>query len=195
MARRALGLAAVLLFASACASTTLAQVYKVPEAGPKPTKVLVVAVLPQETSRRIMETELAKRLRNRGLQAELSTTLAPDGKTLDRAAVEELVRREGFDAVVVSRYAGTQESTQYVSPSYSMGFYGYYGMAYSAAYSPGYVVENQTVQVETLLYRTEGEGKLIWGAVSETFNPSNPQAAIQDVANAVTERMASDKVI
>jgi hypothetical protein len=195
MARRVMGVAVVMLLTSACASTTLSQVYKVPEPGPKPTKVLVVAVLPQQTSRRILETELARRLKGQGMQAALSTDLAQDGQTLDRAAVEELVRREGFDAVLVSRYAGTQESVSYVSPTYTGGFYGYYGMAYSAAYSPGYTVQNETVRVETLLYRAEGEGKLVWGAVSESFNPSNAHEVIQDVASAVTDRMAADKVI
>jgi hypothetical protein len=200
MTRRMVAMAAGLLLASGCASTKLAQVWKAPQPGPPARKVLVVAVVPSETSRRMMEGTLSDRLNKRGLQAVPANSIAPEGQALDRPKLEELVRREGFDAVLVSRYAGTTDSATYmpggpVGSSASMGFYGYYGALYPTVYSPGYVVQNETVNVETMLYRSEGKGELVWSTTSETFNPTSPYKAIEDISGAVVERMAQDKVI
>jgi hypothetical protein len=192
--------AALALLLMSCASTKLAQVWKAPQSGPPARKVLVVAVVPSETSRRMMEGTLSDRLKKRGLEAVPVNALTQDGQALDRAKLEELVHREGFDAVLISRYAGTTDSATYVpggpvGSSASMGFYGYYGALYPTVYSPGYVVQNETVNVETMLYRSEGKGELVWSTTSETFNPTSPYKAIEDISGAVVERMASDKVI
>jgi hypothetical protein len=199
--RRMRGAAAALgLLLLACASTKLAQVWKAPQPGPPPRKVLVVAVVPQETSRRQMEGALVERLQKRGLQAVPVNALAPDGQPLDRAKVEELVRREGFDGVVVSRYAGTTDSTSYVpggpvgNPA-ALGFYGYYGALYPTVYTSGHVVQNETVNVETMLYHAQGKGELVWSTTSQTFNPNSPSQTIEEISGAVVERMAQDKVI
>lgn len=195
MARRVMGICMALLLASACASTKLSQVYKQPDPGPRPTKVLVVAVVPQETSRRALEGEFTKKLKAHGVEAAASAEFVPEGKALDRAKVEELVRQNGFDGVLVSRYTGTKESTTY-SPGMYTGFYGYYGFAYGAAYSPGYTYTNETVKAETMLFRVDGgEGKMQWGALSESFNPSSPYEVIQEVTDAVVKQMANDKVL
>src|SRR5215217_7272847 len=114
MTRRMVAMAAGLLLASGCASTQLAQVWKAPQPGPPARKVLVVAVVPSETSRRMMEGTLADRLKKRGLEAVPGNSLTPAGEALDRAKLEELVRRDGYDAVLVSRYAGTTDSTTYM---------------------------------------------------------------------------------
>ena len=196
MAPRAMSLAMGLVLASACAGTKLAQVWKAPDPGPRPTKVLVVAVVPQEMARRSLEGEFAQQLQGRGLEVGRGSDLAPEGKPLDRAGVEALVRRDGFDAVLVSRYAGTKDSTSYVpvGPT-TMGFYGAYDSFYGTAYGPGQTVQNETVSVETLLYRTEGEGRLVWSTLSETFNPTSPYAAINELGGAVMERMVKDGVL
>lgn len=189
-----------LLLSLGCASTKLAHVWKAPEPGTPPRKVLVVTVVPSENSRRMMEGALAKRLEQRGLQAVQAHTLAPEGEPLDRARVEELVRQEGFDGVVVSRYAGTRDSASYVpggavgNPA-MMGFYGYYDALYPTVYAPGAVKQNETMSVETMLYRAQGKGELVWSTTSETFNASSPYKAIEDISDAVVKRMAEDKVI
>lgn len=188
------------LLLMSCASTKLAQVWKAPQGGPPARKVLVVAVVPSETSRRMMEGTLTDLLKKRGLQAVPVNTIEPKGQALDRAKLEELVRRDGYDAVLVSRYTGTRDSATYVPGGYvgnadAMGFYGYYGALYPTVYAPGAVVQNETVNVETMLYRSEGKGALVWSTTSETFNPTSPYKAIEDISGAVVERMAEDKVI
>ena len=203
MTPRALRTAAALLglwLCGACASTKLAQVWKAPQPGPPAKKVLVVAVVPQPQQRRTLEGEFVELLKARGLEAAPGSELAPEGKPLARAGVEELVRRGGYDAVLVSRYAGTNTTATYVpggtvGDPMGMGFYGYYDALYPTVYSPGALVQNETVNVETMLYRTEGKGELVWSTTSETFNPSSPYKAIEDISAAVVKRMAEDKVI
>lgn len=203
MTGRAMGTAAALLglcLCGACASTKLAQVWKAPQPGPPVKKVLVVAVVPQPQQQRTLEGEFVELLKARGVQAAPGHALAPEGKPLDRAGVEELVRREGFDAVLVSRYAGTSTTATYVPGGHvgdptGMGFYGYYDALYPTVYAPGALVQNETVNVETMLYRSEGKGELVWSTTSETFNPTSPYSAIEDIGAAVVERMSKDKVI
>jgi len=175
-------------------------VWKAPEPGPPARKVLVLAVVPQPTQRRTLEGELAQRLKARGLQAVPGNQLAPENEPLDRARVEELVRREGFDAVLVSRYAGTSDSTKYVpggvvGDPMTMGLYGYYDHLYPTVYTPGHVQQNETVYVETMLYRAEGKGQLVWSTTSQSLNPTSPIKVIEAIGEAVVDRMAEDKVI
>ena len=191
---------ALLLLCPACASTKLAQVWKEPQPGPPARKVLVVAVVPQPTQRRTLEGEFAELLQQRGLQAVPANQLEPDGQRLDRARVEELVRSQGFDAVLISRYAGTSDTTRYVpggpvGDPMDMGLYGYYGQLYPTVYTPGHVQQNETVSVETMLYRTAGKGQLVWSTTSQSLNPTSPYKVIEDIGNAVVKRMAEDKVI
>jgi hypothetical protein len=80
------------------------------------------------------------------------------------------------------------------NPAY-MGFYGYYDALYPSVYAPGAVVQNETLSVETMLYHAQGKGELVWSTTSETFNPSSPYKAIEDISGAVVKRMAEDKVI
>jgi hypothetical protein len=197
---RAAAAALALLLPLGCASTKLADVWKAPDPGTPPRKVLVVAVVPSQTNRRMMEGELAERLQQRGLKAVSISSLTPEGPPPDRAQVEALVQRDGFDAVIVSRYAGAEDSVEYVpggpvgNPA-MMGFYGYYGALYPTVYTPGAVIQNETVHVETMLYRAQGKGELVWSTTSQTFNPTSPYKAIEDISGAVVSRMAKDKVI
>jgi hypothetical protein len=113
--------------------------------------------------------------------------------------VEEIVKREGFDAVLLSRLVDVHREAHYVPSGYATyggaGFYGYYGYAWPATYSPGYVTESTNVQVETQLFRTAGNGQLVWSTVSETVDPSGVDDAAEGIAGAVVGRLAEDKVL
>ena len=77
----------------------------------------------------------------------------------------------------------------------TMGLYGYYDHLYPTVYTPGHVQQNETVSVETMLYRTAGKGQLVWSTTSQSLNPTSPYKVIEDIGNAVVKRMAEDKVI
>ena len=60
-------------------------------------------------------------------------------------------------------------------------------------HSPGYLKEEKKVRIETNLYViSSGEGELVWTAVTDTFNPSNPKKAINHLVKLVVRQMQSD---
>ncbi len=189
------------LLGTSCASTSLQGVWKAKDTGGEVKKVLVIALTRSGTGRRALERQFVARLQQEKTVAVDSSRFDPEGGKLDRAAVEELVKREGFDAVLLSRLVDVHREAHYVPTGYAGygpyggGFYGYYGYAYPTVYSAGYVAESTSVQVETQLFRTEGEGRLVWSTVSETLDPSSVEGAASDVAGAVVKRMREDKIL
>ena len=192
---------ALLLFTlgAGCASTSLQGVWKTPDTGGKVNKVLVIGLTRSDTGRRALERQFVSHFSQHKTQAVDSSHFQPDGAKLDRAMIGEIIKREGFDAVLLSRLVDVHKEAHYVPSGYATyggaGFYGYYGYAWPGVYSPGYVSESTNVQVETQLFRTAGEGKLVWSTISETVDPSGIDDAAGGIAGAVVGRLAEDKVL
>jgi hypothetical protein len=184
-----------------CASTQLSTVWKDPNLGKQPfQKVMVIAMAQEESVRRSAEDAFVRALAKGKTQAVASYTVFPQNAVQDTAALKQLIGQSGCDGVVVYRLVGVDKSQDYVpgaayysSPYYS-SFYGYYGWSAPTTYSPGYVVENTTVVVESAAY-TLNPARLLWTARSETFNPSNAQTLIKDVTSASVSAMKGEGLI
>ena len=85
----------------------------------------------------------------------------------------------------------------YAAPfPYYNTFYGYYGAVYPVVYSPGYLKEEKRVRIETNLYVISSqEGELVWTGVTDTFNPSNLDKAINKLVKLVVKQMQSEGVL
>lgn len=60
-------------------------------------------------------------------------------------------------------------------------------------YTPGYLKEERKVRIETNLYLTSsGEGELVWTGITDTFNPSNIDKAIDRLVKLVVKQMQRD---
>jgi len=105
--------------------------------------------------------------------------------------------------VVVSRLIKVENTVTYIPGSayvapfpYYNTFYGYYGAVYPAVYSPDYLREEKKVRIETNLYVISSqEGELVWTGVTDTFNPSNVQKAINGLVKLVVKQMQSDEAL
>ncbi len=63
-------------------------------------------------------------------------------------------------------------------------------------YSPDYLREEKKVRIETNLYVISSqEGELVWTGVTDTFNPSNVQKAINGLVKLVVKQMQSDEAL
>ncbi len=184
------------LLAASCTTTNMVQVWRNPNYTPAPVKrVLVIAVLPQDTYRVIFESALVQAFNGQGFPATPAFSVFPPGP-LNRDQVAEYVKAQGIDLVVVMRLS-KQTDVQYVPPSvmyvppppYFRGWYGFYGYGYSAVYSPGYYTENPVVVAETNVYSAHADPEpLVWSGSSSTFNFS--QAT--DAANSVAQTLVTD---
>ena len=198
------GLVVVALVAASCASRNkVVSEWKDPAYSARSgQKVVVMAVAENEISGRIWETEMSKQLAGRGFEViSGSSILGTTGTRPDSAAVAQKVTDSGADLVVVTRMlAVDKESTYipgqtYVSPGlYWNGYYGLYTHAYSALETPGYIEQNTIVKLETSVFDV-ATGKLVWGGLSESFNPSSTESLAESMSRKVVHRLEDSGLI
>jgi hypothetical protein len=128
--------------------------------------------------------------------------LRPDASPLNLNYVREQIKSFKIDAVVVSRLVSIKDSVTYIPPDYGFPypyygtFYGYYGAISPIVYSPGYLIEEKTVRIETNVYAiTPPDGQLVWTGTSDTFNPKDAQKVIKEVVKLVSAELTKSEVI
>lgn len=165
-------------------------------------KIVVMAVAENEINGRIWETEMSKQLQSRGFQALAgSALLGATGTRPDSAAVAQKVADAGADLVFVTRVlAIDKESTYipgntYVAPgTYYGGYFGLFTHAYTAIETPGYIQQDTIVRLETSVFDVQ-TGRLVWGGVSESFNPGSTSSLAANMALKIIHRLERSGVI
>ncbi len=172
MKRKILLPAIVMALLVACGpSTKLSKSWMDPSVTPatwKPfEKVLVLGLIKDDVTRRIVEDKLAAQFPGRSMQSYkyLSATDTVDSQ------VEEKLLKDGFDGVVYMRLANVEQSTSYVPGTTYGGFYGYRGYGYGMHGTQGYYQEDKTYNVETNIYSVQ-PAKLLWSGTTSSVNPS-----------------------
>jgi len=166
-------------------------------------RVLALGLSDKAKIRADFEDALAAQLAETGLETIPGNTilLRPEDSHLDLAYLKTQVRENKLDAVVVSRLIKVDNTvtyvpgTAYVPPPlpYYGTFYGYYGAVYPMVYTPGYLKEEKKVRIETNLYVvSSGEGELVWTGITDTFNPTDVNKAIDRLVKLVVKQMRSD---
>lgn len=158
-----------------------------------PNKTLVIAMVKDETSRRVIEDQLVKRAS--GTAVASYTILSTDMlKEASEDALKKTIADGKFTHVILMRLADVEKETSYV-PGTTTSFYGGYGRYYgygAGMYStPGYYTTDKNYFVETTVY-TINPDKLIWTGTTKTVNPSKLDKAVNDIADVVTEKMKKD---
>jgi protein-S-isoprenylcysteine O-methyltransferase Ste14 len=188
---RLLLLALPLCAALACATTRIETQWQEPglAAGQLAfRRVIALAQVDDETTRRVAEDELARVIASgpgaqaRGMQAEPAYRTIPSAELGDVAALRAKVEAAGYDGAVVLRLVSDQERVTYVP--------GHYEVMWGAAvrYEPGYTDVDRIVRIETTLYSIR-EGKPLWSGVSRTLNPRDVRKLVDDVVRAVGQEL------
>jgi hypothetical protein len=166
-------------------------------------RVLALGLSDKARVRADFEDALAAQLAETGVETIPGNTilLRPEGSHLDLQYLKTQVRENKLDAVVVSRLIKVDNTvtyvpgTSYIPPPlpYYGTFYGYYGAVYPVVYTPGYLKEEKKVRIETNLYViSSGEGELVWTGITDTFNPSDVNKAIDRLVKLVIKQMRRD---
>lgn len=191
--------AAVLLFCTACATTTFKSTWKAPDAGQVDyagEKVAAVFVSSEESTRRVAEDALAKEFSAHGMVGVASYTLLASGELSDQARSRTALLDAGCTASVVMRITGEEErirSSGYSSVQYApYPAYSHWGSG--VAYQANSFTTDTIVCVETLVYDLE-QDKLLWAGKSETFEPSEIDEFVVDLATAAAEEMRAAGLI
>ena len=180
-------------------STEIVKTWQEPNATLSPStagKTLVMAMVKDETSRRVIEDQLVKRL---GANAHASYVAFPSDmlKTVGNEKFAEHLKAEKYNHVILMRLADVEKETSYV-PGSPAGYYGgygrYYGYGYGMYSTPGYYTTDKNYFVETTVFSVEPD-KLLWTGTTKTVNPSKIEKTVNDIADVVAEKMRNDKFL
>jgi hypothetical protein len=173
---------AVAALALACTSTRLNSVYVAPGyAGGAFERLMIVGLAESEGGRVQYENAFADKLAALGLIGIGSANVFPSREELTREKVGAWVREQGIRGVLVTRVQHVKREQRYVPPTTTWDLYSYHG--YWAS-SPGYVIEETTLILETSLFDA-ADGKLVYTAVSESFQPSSREQVVREVVAAL----------
>jgi len=179
-----------------CASTEIVKTWMEPKSSvqPSPTnKVLAIALVKDETSRRVIEDELVKRL-NSNAVASYTILSSEMLKDTSGAMLSQKIKQDKFNYVLLMRLADVEKETSYVQGT-TTGYYGgygrYYGYGAGMYTSPGYYTTDKNYFVETAVYSIEPD-KLLWTGTTKTVNPSKLEKTINEIADVVTQKMQKD---
>jgi hypothetical protein len=183
---QALVVAAALV--AGCASTRLTSVYAAPDFTGGPfDRLMIVGIAPTEAGRVLYENAFADRLAALGAIGIGSANVFPSQAQLSRETVGAWVREHGIGGVLVTRLQDVKRQERYVPPTTAWDLYGYYGYWSPTVIStPGYTITETTVVLETSLFDAT-TGKLVYSAVSESFQPSSRDEIVRELVDALTK--------
>jgi hypothetical protein len=163
-------------------------------------KVLVVALVKDEETRRITENRIAASspIFHTSYQFlnQINNDLTNDQKL-------KILNDENFDGVVTMRLVSKEKQTDYVpgidtsiyyggyNGLYGGAFGGWYGMYATDFYSPGYYVENTFYIVETNVFSLK-HNKLIWTGTTQSSDITDIGVTVDDIMRTVINEMKKD---
>jgi hypothetical protein len=156
-------------------------------------KVLVLGLVKDESSRRIVEDALVRRLNGKGIASY--TVITEDMiKAAKEDQLAEKLAQGGFTHLLMVRLADIEKETSYV-PGTTTGYYGgygrYYGYGAGMYTTPGYYTQDKNYFVETAVYSITPD-KLLWTGTTKTVNPSKMDKTITEIAETVADQMKKD---
>jgi hypothetical protein len=195
-------LAAALL--AGCTQTKLVDSWQAEEkVSHKPTKVAVIAVLPEALARESVERDVAKILADKGTPAVPASRLPGMGGgirgEIDTEVATGLLRKAGVDGVIVMFYAGGGRTGGYERSNYWAEYLGtgvgyswgtpYFVDVYTVHQGADIVSFEQTAFVESSYFDMETE-KPVWRIVTRTKDVEYADAA-SDIAGKIASQMRS----
>jgi len=204
------GVVASAMFVGGCSSSQLVNMWKDPDHPVKPIdKAYVVGLKKDPAKRRLIEDAFVDELTRIGLSAvpsyrEFTTTLP------DTQQVTDVVKRDGYNGVIVIVPLATETRETYV-PGYAStvptGYYGgygyrsygywggYYHPAYTTIYEPGYVDREDVVRIRIDVWSIDEKGMLVWTGTTETVDPTSTDQLRKEVIQLVVPELRNKKVI
>ncbi len=179
-------LSITLLTACAGSPTKVVEQWIDPDYSGKLKNILVISLNQSTDSRRVFENGFLLELTNRKIQAKASYTLLPDYESLDKETIKAAVSGSSIDGVIVLRAVKVTKEGRHVQAQAEGTRYDEF-YAYVGEYRPtydSYTTLDTVVHLDTNLYVVKGE-QLIWTGKTETFNPTDVDELIAELAEKV----------
>lgn len=188
-------LAATLACASGGGTTSVTTSWRDPSAGMLSFhRILAAYVTNDPAVRRSVEDKLSRKIPN----SFPAYSAVPNLSLTDPQKAREQLRDKLFDGAVVMRVVDVENQQVYVPGSawYAPypSFYGYWGASWGMVQSPGYVINNKYVTVETAIYSIKDD-KLVWAGRTRTQNPGSAGKLVDETVDAVAKELRSQQLI
>lgn len=211
--RLGIGAIALAMTVGACSSSQLVNMWKDPQYPKAPIdKMYVIGFRTDAARRRFIEDSVVNELTRLKLTAvpsyrEFSTTLP------DTQQVVDVVKRDGYNGVIVVIPLGTQTRDTYVPGyvttvpgpyygGYGYGGYGgygywggYYSPGYQTVYQPGYVDRDEIVRVRIDVWSTDNHGTLVWTGTTESIDPTSTDQMRKEIIKLIVPELRRTGVI
>lgn len=194
-------IALALVFFNSCTTTKMSSSWREPDKSivvENLRKVLVVALLKDETSRRKAEDQMAGFLKGRGVVSY--NYLNERFNENNEGVLRKKIKDDGFDGAVTMRLVDIDKDEVY-RPGYGMpyrniysNFSGYMYRNWSFYSTPGYYTTTKTYLIETNVYSIK-EDRIIWIGLTETTNPEGLEKLTAEVTKTVFKQMIKEGFI
>lgn len=216
------GLAALtgsVLLLSACSTQTrLESAWGPPGLQAQPfQEVAIIGTMRNETESNAFETAATQRFEQAGVKAVPGFSILNGETKLSREEMEARVADSGADAVLCFKVIAVDRDNRYARPTpytvdgalypdwwedrywgyyhpYPFGYWGYWYPAMQVTGSRGYWETFTTYRIESVLYRVS-DGKLVWTATSETFDPDGQVDLARSVAAPVLKDLEARHLV
>jgi hypothetical protein len=186
------------LIFSSCNSTKIVSSWRDPEKQLHSSdwkKVLVVALLRNETNRHRIEDQMVKYLNGKGVTSY--SYLDSEFNKNDESALRSKIKEDGFDAAITMRLIDIEKEKVYTPtqqnmyPGYYSDFSRYYQRNWIHYNTPGYYTVTKKFIIETIIYSIPDD-KIIWSGITETYNPKNVERLTDEIAGAIHKKMLDE---
>ena len=180
----------ITIISSCSSSTQLQNVWKndsFQEAGFK--KILVFGMAGKEWKKKAYENQFGTVLKKYNVETVVAWQVLPKGEQLTVETFEKYFKDQDIDAVLVAMETGesTKETMYGGGTSFvAVGFHGFYISTSPVYQVPGYLSEEKIIYMDTKLFETK-EGKLVWSATSESYEPKSTSDVIKLVSLMVAD--------
>lgn len=161
-------------------------------------KVLVVAMLKNETSRHKAEDQMVKYLQGKGVVSYNYLNQSINEK--DEKQIIEKIKADHFDGAVIMRLVDVDKEVNYVPgvissyPIYYRSFGGYYRRSWMYYSSPNRYFTTRTYTIEVNIYSIK-EDRIIWAGLTKTTNPEGVDKMVAEIAKVVYDKMLEEGFI
>jgi hypothetical protein len=196
--KRRILLVLILMAIASCMATRFSDVWVDDTYQKGPVKnVLVIAILPKPEGSKLVEEEMARQLKSRGVNTVLGSVEFP-GKPPGREDVVSRLGTLGVDAVLVTKLSGKESKSYQDYPDDYKAVLRQWedaGMALPASRTPlpGSEPQNYAL-MRTSLFDAETQ-KIIWSALTETWIVGMDSRLASSFVSTVLEKLADSKLI
>jgi len=160
-------------------------------------KILIFGMATKSWKKKVFENEFRTAFKKYGIEAVSAWEELPASEQLNKETFEIYFKDQHIDAVLVASETGmsTKETMYGGGTSFvAVGFYGFYVSTSPIYQVPGYLDEETVIYMDTKLFETT-EGKLVWSATSQSYDPQTTSNVIKGVTYIVVDQLYAEDFI